>query len=160
MRRQGCFYEDFPPGRRFETDRRTVTETDHVNFSTAFGFFEPLFMDRSYVGEHTPYDRPIVPGALTFAMAEGLTILSGILHGTGMAFLGVDLDVRHPVYIGDRLGVEIEVIDRRETHKADRGIVTFRQRVCNQDDQAVMVYEVKRMLRRSAEQGADPSTAP
>ena len=81
MNVRGCYFEDFAPGRTYTTDRRTIGEADHVNFTTSFGFFEPLFMDRNYVARETPYGKPIVPGALTFSVAEGLTILSGILHG-------------------------------------------------------------------------------
>ena len=81
-------------------------------------------------------------------MAEGLAILTGILHGTGMAFLGVEMKILNPVFIGDTVSVEIEVVDKRETKKPDRGIVTFFHRVKNQDDTVVMEYEVKRMLRR------------
>ncbi|MCP3954444.1 MAG: acyl dehydratase, partial [Desulfobacterales bacterium] len=121
---------------------------DHVNFTTSFGFFEPLFMDQTYVEAETPYNKCIVPGALTFSIAEGLTILSGILHKTGMAFLGVDLDVLGPVFIGDSLTVELKVTDRRETRKADRGIVTFAHQVLNQAGEVVMAYRVKRMIRR------------
>ncbi len=98
MNRRGLYFEDFSAGQQYTTDRRTITEADHINFTTSFGFFEPLFMDRAYVADATPYKRPIVPGALTFSMAEGLTILSGILHGTGLAFLGVDLKVIRPVF--------------------------------------------------------------
>ena len=149
MARQGHFFEDFSPGRRYTTGRRTVSEADHVNFTTACGFFEPLFMDREYVARETPYGKPIVPGALTFSLAEGLTILSGILHGTGMAFLSVELTVDRPVFIGDTVRVEIAVLERRETRKSDRGIVTFAHRVINQDDETVMHYTVKRMIRRT-----------
>jgi len=145
---RGHYFEAFTPGRAYATGRRTVSEADHVNFTTSFGFFEPLFMDREYIARDTPYGKPIVPGALTFSLAEGLTILSGILHGTGMAFLGVELSVTRPVFIGDTVHVEIEVLDRRETQKPDRGIVTFAHRVINQDDEMVMRYTVKRMIRR------------
>jgi acyl dehydratase len=107
-------------------------------------------MDRDYVIRETPYEKPIVPGTLTFSVAEGLTILSGILHGTGMAFLGVELEVIKPVFIGDTVRVEIEVLDRRETKKADRGIVTFSHRVINQNDETVMRYSIKRMIRRKS----------
>jgi acyl dehydratase len=144
----GLHFEDFAPGRTFTTGRRTVCEADHVNFTTSFGFFEPLFMDRNFVARETPYGKPIVPGALTFSVAEGLTILSGILHGTGMAFLGVELEVVKPVFFDDTLRVEIEVLDRRETKKADRGIVTFSHRVINQNDETVMEYTIRRMMRR------------
>jgi acyl dehydratase len=150
MNVRGLYFEDFTPGRSYATDRRTIGEADHVNFTTSFGFFEPLFMDREYVARETPYGKPIVPGALTFSVAEGLTILSGILHGTGMAFLGVELTVAKPVFIGDTVRVEIEVLDRRETKKADRGIVTFSHQVINQNDEMVMQYTIKRMIRRQS----------
>ncbi len=148
MTTQGNYFEDFLPGWMHATGRRTVSEADHVTFTTSFGFFEPLFMDREYVTRDTPYGKPIVPGALTFSLAEGLTILSGILRGTGIAFLGVELTVDRPVFIGDTIRVEIEMLERRETRKADRGIVIFAHRVINQNDETVMHYTVTRMMRR------------
>ena len=148
MNCRGLYFEDFSAGRHYATDRRTITEADHINYTTAFGFFEPLFMDREYVAGETPYKRPIVPGALTFSISEGLTLLSGILHGTGLAFLGVELKVVRPVFIGETIGVEIEVVDKRQTKKLDRGIVTFFQRVSNQDDEPVMEYTIRRLIRR------------
>ena len=148
MNIRGLYFEDFSAGQQYATDRRTITEADHLNFTTSFGFFEPLFMDRAYVAHETPYERPIVPGSLTFSMAEGLTILSGILHGTSLAFLGVELKVIKPVFIGETISVEIGVVEKRQTKKPDRGIVSFFQRVKNQDDAPVMEYTIKRMLRR------------
>jgi acyl dehydratase len=148
MLKKGLYFEELLTDKTYDTHRRTITEADHVNFTTSFGFFEPLFMDQAYVETETHYGKRIVPGALTFSVAEGLAILTGILHGTGMAFLGVELTVLKPVFIGDTITVEIEVIDKRETKKADRGIVTFFHRVKNQDNAVVMEYKVKRMLRR------------
>ena len=148
MLAKGLFFEEFQTGTVYRTDRRTITEADHVNFTTSFGFYEPLFMDQTYVEKETPYKKRLVPGALTFSIAEGLTILSGILHKTGMAFLGVDLEVHNPVFIGDSLTVDIVVAAKRESKKADRGIVTFTHQVKNQDGDVVMDYRVKRMIRR------------
>ena len=148
MTKKGLYFEDLLTDKTYTTHRRTITEADHVNFTTSFGFFEPLFMDRAYVETETLYGKAIVPGALTFSVAEGLAILTGILHGTGMAFLGVEMKILNPVFIGDTVSVEIEVVDKRETKKPDRGIVTFFHRVKNQDDTVVMEYTVKRMLRR------------
>ncbi|MBW1695806.1 MAG: MaoC family dehydratase N-terminal domain-containing protein [Deltaproteobacteria bacterium] len=145
---QGLYFEDFLVGSRYYTDRRTITETDLVNFTTLCGFFEPLFMDRPYVENQSQFKNRIAPGALTFSIAEGLTILSGILHKTGMAFLSVEMQLLRPVFIGDTLSVEIEVMEKRETKKADRGIVTCLHRVVNQEKVAVMEYKIKRMIRR------------
>jgi acyl dehydratase len=148
MTKKGLYFEELLTDKTYATHRRTITEADHVNFTTSFGFFEPLFMDQAYVETQTHYGRRIVPGALTFSVAEGLAILTGILHGTGMAFLGVEMKILNPVFIGDTISVEIDVVDKRETQKPDRGIVTFFHRVKNQDDIVVMEYTVKRMLRR------------
>ncbi len=148
MNCRGLYFEDFSEGQQYATDRRTITEADHISFTTALGFFEPLFMDRAYVALETPYKGPIVPGALTFSISEGLTLLSGILHGTGLAFLGVELKVVRPVFIGETIGVDIEVVDKRQTKKPDRGIVSFFQRVNNQDGDPVMEYTIRRMIRR------------
>ena len=148
MATSGLYFEELLDDRIYYTDRRTITEADHINFTTSFGFFEPLFMDQAYVEKETPYGRRIVPGALTFSVAEGLTILSGILHGTGIAFLGVEMTVLKPVFIGDTITVEIEIIEKRETKKTDRGIVTFSHHVKNQDNILVMEYKIKRMMRR------------
>ena len=148
MDNRGLYFEELLTDKTYYTLRRTMTEADHINFTTSFGFFEPLFMDQAYVENETPYGRRIVPGALTFSVAEGLTLLSGILNGTGMAFLGVEMNVMKPVFIGDTITVKVEVVDKRKTKKADRGIVTFFHRVINQDNTVVMEYKIKRLLRR------------
>jgi acyl dehydratase len=148
MNVRGLYFEECETDRIYTTDRRTVTEADHINFMTSYGFFESFFMDYSDQESNTHFAGRVVPGALTFCLSEGLTILSGILHETGMAFLEVALKVLKPVFIGDTLSVEIEIVDKRETSKADRGIVTYRQRVKNQNDQLVLEYTIKRMIRR------------
>lgn len=148
---KGLYYEDFIPDKIYYSSKRTITETDLINFSTQCGFFEPLFMDQVYVETESPFKRRIAPGALTFSFAEGLTLLSGILHHTGMAFLGVELAVLKPLFIGDTISVELEVIEKRETKKANRGIITFLHRVINQTNETIMEYKVKRMIRRKAD---------
>jgi acyl dehydratase len=56
--------------------------------------------------------------------------------------------VAAPVLEGDTIRVEVEVVDKRETKKADRGIVTYRHRVLNQRDEVVLELKVQRMIRR------------
>jgi acyl dehydratase len=149
--REGLYYEEFSTEQTHATSRRTVTETDVATFTTLCGFFEPIFMDQEYVEKETPYGRRIAPAALTFSIAEGLSILSGIIHKTGMALLGVDIRVLGPVFVGDTLSVEIRVGKKRSTQKPDRGIVQFRHRVLNQRGEGVMQYTVERMIKRKAQ---------
>jgi len=66
-----------------------------------------------------------------------------------MAYLGGELRIVAPVLEGDTIRVEIEVVDKRETKKADRGIVTYQHRVLNQRDEVVLEARVQRMIRRA-----------
>ena len=80
---------------------------------------------------------------------RGYVMQTGLIHGTGMAWLGGELRVVAPVLEGDTIRVEVEVADKRETKKADRGIVTYRHRVLNQRDEVVLEARVQRMIRRA-----------
>ena len=142
----GYTYEDMVVGSRFLTAKRTVTETDLINFVTLFGFNEPLFWDASYATS-AGYSGRLCPGALTYAIAEGLVIQTHILHGTGLAFLGMNLEVKKPVFVGDTLYAAVEVESTRPASKGSKGIVTSRVSVYNQRDEEVLVYCPVRLIR-------------
>lgn len=99
------------------------------------------------------FGRRAAPGAMTFALSEGLIMQTGLIHGTGMAYLGGDIRMVAPVLEGDTLRVEVEVSDKRETKKPDRGIVTYAHRVLNQRDELVLEARVQRMIRRAQARG-------
>jgi acyl dehydratase len=143
-------FEGFRVGDRYRTLGRTVSEYEILTFVTLTGFTEPLFMDLEYIRRESVFKTRVAPGVLTFAVAEGLTLQTGILHGTGLALLSYDVRVLAPVLAGDTIRVEIEVTDTRETKRADRGVVTFRHRVLNQRDEPVMEATIARMIKRAA----------
>ena len=151
MQSQGVTFEQHTVGAHYQTLARTVSETDIVNFVNLCGFNEPLFMDMEYVKKASVFGRRAAPGALTFSLSEGLIMQTGLIHGTGMAYLGGDLKIVAPVLEGDTIRVEIEVVDKRETKKTDRGIVTYRHRVLNQRDEIVLEARVQRMIRRASD---------
>jgi acyl dehydratase len=150
MMGEGLNFEGHTVGAVYRTRARTVSETDIVNFVNLCGFTEPLFMDMEFVARESVFKRRAAPGALTFALSEGLIMQTGLIHGTGMAYLGGELRVVAPVLEGDTLTVQVEVVDKRETKKADRGIVTYRHRVLNQRGELVLEARVQRMIRRAA----------
>jgi acyl dehydratase len=147
---EGLDFEGHAIGAVYRTLARTVSETDIVNFVNLGGFTEPLFMDMEFVARESLFKRRAAPGALTFALSEGLIMQTGLIHGTGMAWLGGELKVVAPVLEGDTIRVEVEVVDKRETKKADRGIVTYRHRVLNQREEVVLEAKIQRMIRRGA----------
>jgi acyl dehydratase len=149
MRTEGVNFEGHAIGAVYRTLARTVSETDIVTFVNQCGFVEPLFIDMEYVKRESVFGRRAAPGALTFALSEGLIMQTGLIHGTGMAWLGAELRIVAPVLEGDTIRVEIEIVDKRETNKRDRGIVTYRHRVLNQRDELVLEAKVQRMIRRA-----------
>jgi acyl dehydratase len=145
---RGITFEGFHPGDRFVTGRRTVTETDIMQFVCLVGLFEPLFIDAEYIRDESLFGQRIAPGSLTFGMAEGLTVQTGIIHGTGMAFVGLErMQLFAPVKVGDTIHVEIEVLDTKEVKSRGGGIVRYRHCVRNQQGDTVMEYEVSRLIR-------------
>jgi acyl dehydratase len=150
MQAQGVTFEQHTIGKVYRTLARTVSETDIVNFVNQCGFTEPLFLDMEYVKRESVFGRRAAPGALTFSLSEGLVMQTGLIHGTGMAWLGGELRVVAPVLEGDTIRVEVEVTDKRETRKTDRGIVTYRHRVVNQRDEVVLEATIQRMIRRES----------
>jgi acyl dehydratase len=148
MHTQGLTFEAHTVGARFHTGGRTVSETDIVTFVNLCGFNEPLFMDMEYVARESVFKKRAAPGALTFALSEGLIMQTGLIHGTGMAYLGGEMRVIAPVLEADTIRVEVEVADKRETKKPDRGIVTYTHRVTNQRGELVLEARLQRMIRR------------
>jgi acyl dehydratase len=145
---QGLYWDDHKIGATYQTLGRTVSETDIVNFVNAVGLIEPLFMDMEYVKKESVFGTRAAPGTLTFALSEGLVIQTGLIHGVAMAWLGGEVKVVAPVLAGDTIRVEVEIADKRETKKTDRGIVTYKHRVFNQRGETVMELKLQRMIRR------------
>ncbi len=142
------YFEDYDIGARFETKARTVTETEIVNFVNLFGFHESLFMDMNYVVKESLFERRISPGSFTFALAEGLTVQSGMVKG-GMALIGIEgMKMLAPLRCGDTVHANVEILDKRQTSKPDRGIVTSYTQVIDQGGAVLLAYTVKRMIRR------------
>lgn len=144
----GKTFEEFHAGERYTTGRRTITEHDILTFVNLVGLTEPLFLDMEYIRKESLYGERIAPGSLTFGMAEGLTVQTGLIHGTGMAFAGLDkMRLFGPVKVNDTIQVEIEVLDSKPVPTRGGGIVRYRHWVKNQRGETIMEYDVARLIR-------------
>lgn len=142
----GLCWEEMPVGKKFETVGRTITETDLVNFIGTTGMVEVLFTNTLYAQKHAPSGGRIVPGALLFGVAEGLTV-QATLQGTGLAFLGMEMDVKGPTFVGDTIHVAIEVTESRPSSKDPlRGVVRTRNTIINQNGETVITYKPLRLV--------------
>ena len=140
---RGVVWQDLVVGQRFRTFRRTITETDLVNFINVTGMLEAIFIDAHYQG--AAMRGRAVPGALTYTLIEGF-ILQTMNQGTGLAMLELHQKIHAPVVVGDSIDAMIEVTDIRPTSKGGRAVVTSQIDVFNQHEVCVMSYEAKRLL--------------
>jgi acyl dehydratase len=141
----GFYWQDLKVGDRFKTFGRTITEADVISFVNCVGMHEPLFTDAEYRKTQSAMAGFAAPGSLVFCMAEGLT-LAGTAHGTGLAFLNTEMDVKGPVLVGDTIHVEIEITQSRPTSKG-RGLVRTANEVKNQRGEVVLTYNPLRLMR-------------
>lgn len=140
----GFYWQDLKIGEKFVTYGRTIHAHDITAFCNVVGFVEPLFTDAEYRRKHSAMDGFAAPAALVYSVAEGLA-LAGTGHGTGLAFLHTELDVKRPVMAGDTVRVIIEVTEARATSKG-RGLVRTKNSVLNQRDERVIEYNPLRLM--------------
>lgn len=149
----GYCWEELAVGDRFRTLRRTITEADLIGFVNVTGMVEAVFIDATF-GDHKGAIRGrFVPGALSYTIIEGFQCQS-FFQGTGLALLEVEKKVLKPVFVGDTIYAEIEVLGVRPTSRGGRAIVTSMNTICNQDAEAVITYRAVRMMAGRAERDA------
>ena len=138
----GFYWQDLKEGQVFQTIRRTITETDIVNFISCTGMLEVIFIDTTYDG--AIQGRP-APGALTYGIIEGI-LMQTMVQGTGLALLVVHKKMLAPVVAGDTVGAWVTITGVKATSKKNRAVVSSHVDVKNQRGEVVISYDVKRML--------------
>ena len=140
------YFEDFALESVSISRTRTITETDIVNFAGLSGDFVELHMSETYAASG-PFGRRIAHGTLVFSIAVGLGVQVSQIQDTVIAFYGVDrLRFTGPVFIGDTIHVGKKVISK-ELKEPGRGLVTFETSVLNQNNDLVVIYSDKVLLR-------------
>jgi acyl dehydratase len=138
--------DDFNIGDIYETSAITMTETHVVNWAGLTMDFYPLHIDKEYAAK-TSFGQRLVHGPLIFGIAVGLASKEGFIQDAVIAWLGADnMKMLAPVFIGDTIRLVVEVIDKKETSKPDRGIQVWRYTVKNQRGEDVMVFDYRMMF--------------
>lgn len=146
----GRFYDQLTVGDRIvHSIRRTVTETDNLLFTTLTHNPQPLHLDAEYA-RRTEFGRILVNGTFTFALMVGISVNETTL-GTLVANLGYDAVVMpHPVFIGDTLRAETQVMEMRESKsRPNAGIVVLEHKMFNQRDEIVCQCRRTALMKKS-----------
>ena len=134
---RGLTYEEFEQGAIYKTQARTITEADVAAFAGLSGDFNPIHVDAESA-KNSPFGERIAHGMLTVAISTGLANLTGLMEGTTIALMEQNIKYKAAVKFGDTIRLQMEVIEKRETSKPDRGIVKLAAKILNQRDELVV----------------------
>ncbi len=135
----GKWFDELAVGQVFHHDiRRTLTETDNLLFTAMTHNPAQLHLDDEYCKNETEFGQRLVNSYFTLGLMVGISVGDTTL-GTAVANLGND-EVRFPkpLFHGDTIRVETEVIELRESKsRPEQGIVKFQHRAYNQHEELV-----------------------
>ena len=130
----GRYFEDFKEGEIYEhRPGRTITQSDNTWFTLLTMNQHPIHFDEEF-GKGTEFGKTLVASPFTIALMVGMSV-SDVSH-KAIANLGwTDILLPHPLFVGDTLYAESEVIKLRESKsRPDDGIVTVKTLGKNQDN--------------------------
>lgn len=156
MRSQADWYfEDFAKGQVFETQARTITETDLVTFAGWSWDTNPVHTDAIHSAGGRFGER-IAHGALGFSVALGLASRLGVFEKCSIALLGIDgWRFERPIVVGDTIRCTVHLTDVRATSNGRAGILQREFILVNQDDVVVQRGNIGLMVARRPADVAD-----
>ena len=139
----GRYLEDLEAGQVFKHwPGKTITEADNHVFSLLTMNTSPLHIDENYTQDHQ-HGRIIVVGTLVLSLVVGMSISDT----SGKAIANLEYErITHdaPVFQGDTIYAESEVLDARESRsRPDRGVVHLESRAFNQRGERVLTMRRK-----------------
>ena len=137
----GRYYEEFKVGDVYEhRPGRTITESDNTWFTLLTMNQHPVHFDADYAS-HSEFGKPLVNSCLTLSIVAGMTVSD--VSQKNIANLGwTDIKLPNPVFIGDTLTAETEVLEKRDSQsRPTQGIVTVRTNGFKQGGMVVMTFD-------------------
>lgn len=141
----GRYYEEFKVGDVYEhRPGRTITDTDNTWFTLLTMNQHPSHFDFEFAAK-TEFKKPLVASPLTVAIMTGQSVSD--VSQKAVANLGwTDIRMLKPLFAGDTLYSETEVLEKRESKKRPtQGIVTIKTYGKNQHGEVVCEF-VRTML--------------
>jgi acyl dehydratase len=146
---QGRFLEDFEVGDIYRCRLgRTITDADNVLFTLMSNNTNQIHFNTEYA-RRTGFEKPLVNSIVTLAVVAGLGVADISENGFALGWDRIDLP--HPVFAGDTLYSESEVVDVRDSRsRPEQGIVKVKTRGLNQRGEIVIEYTRSVMVWKRA----------
>jgi len=143
----GLTFDEFKVGQVFtHQPSRTVTEADNLLFSALTMNPQPLHLDAEFA-KTSHFGQRLVNSIFTLGLVVGLSVGETTL-GTTVGNLGFEkVEFPKPVFIGDTITAQTEVIEKRESKsRPEWGIVLFEHRGVNQRGEVVAICRRAAMM--------------
>ncbi len=144
----GNYYDDFIIGDVLEhSQSKTIFESDNNLFSLLTLNGHPIHTNIDYA-EKSQHKQILVVGTLVFSLAVGITVSD--ISGKAIANLEY-MSVKHtnPVFVNDTIYVKSTILDKTpSSSKTDRGIVHVESKVYNQNEEVVLIFERKVLIKK------------
>jgi 3-hydroxybutyryl-CoA dehydratase len=135
---RGKYFEELTPGLKIFTAGRTITEADVTAFAGLAGDFNQIHVDADYAAKG-PFGQRVAHGLLVLSVASGLTVQTGVMDRTVIAFREVsEWKFSRPVFFGDTVHCELEALSQKPLPRLGGGAVEIGVAVKNQKDETVM----------------------
>lgn len=144
------YFEELEIGETLTTHRRTVTETDIVNFAGLSGDFFYAHMD-DIAAKDSLFGRRVAHGYFVIAAAAGLFVDPA--PGPVLANYGMEgLRFIKPVHAGDTIQVRLtckqKTLKETPADGVPQGVVAWDVAVSNQEAELVATYTILTLVRR------------
>lgn len=133
---KGLYFEDFAIGQEFATPRRTILESDVINFACLTGDFNPLHVDDITAGKG-PFKKRIAHGLLGVSIMNGQMNQIGIFEGTTIAKAEDTNRYKCPLMIQDTVHSLIRITGLKPSSKGGKGTVFADVFLINQRNEVV-----------------------
>src|SRR5215470_7531087 len=146
---EGRYYEVFDVGDIYGCRLcRTLTEVDNTWFTLLTNNTNQIHFNTEYA-KRTEYKRPLINSALTLAIVAGMGVAD--VSENGFALGWDEIKLPNPLFAGDTLYSESEVLEKRESKsKPQWGIVKVRTRGIQQEGKVVIDYARSVMVWKKA----------
>jgi acyl dehydratase len=145
------YWEDFTPGRVFETATRTLSEEDIVRFAREYD--PQSYHTDAEAARSSPFGGLIASGWQTAAVGMRLMCDGYLLESSCVGSPGLDeLRWLKPVRPGDTLRLRTTVIEATPSaRQANRGTVLFRWEILNQNGEVALLMVGRQLFLRRAQ---------
>jgi acyl dehydratase len=133
---KGLYFEEFEIGQKLLTAGRTVTESDIVSFAGLSGDYNQIHTD-AVLARQGPFGRRVAHGLLVQSIATGLAVQTGFIEGTVLAFRELSCKFSLPIYIGDTIYVQLEIVAMKALPRLGGGQLDMKYSVLNHEGKVV-----------------------